>query len=156
MMQQRSETVIDSRSIDKVRLIRGAMRCFTFGALGLMPVLGAGLAVQALRLADRINAELGQPRNRPAVYFYWTPGLLLLWLGDTVLGLAGEVVACVALLTLQSIHVWRSARRMPAPAGNPAYLQVTLGVTLAYAGLALSLWLLAAVGHRIVQLNATS
>lgn len=142
------------RSIDKVRLMRRSMRCFTFGALGLLPVVGAGLAMQALRLADQIHAELGEPKARPPVYLFWIPGLLLIWIGDAALGAAGDIAVWVLLLALQSARVWRDAYRNAAAASNPAHPQLALGVTFAYAGLALSLWLLAAVAHRIVQLNA--
>lgn len=145
--------VAAGRSVDRARLIRRSLRCFTFGALGLFPVVGVGLAMQALRLADRIHAELGAVQERPPVYLFWIPGLLLVWLGDAALGVRGEVAACVVLLAIQSARVWRGVNGLPTAALNPAHLQVALGVTFAYAGLALSLWILAAVGHEVVRVN---
>lgn len=63
-------------SVDRVRLIRRSIRCGWFGFLGLIPVIGLGLAVQAVRLHRQINSEQGTAWEQPAVSWPW----LVYWL----------------------------------------------------------------------------
>ena len=62
-------TEVQPPSVDRVRLIRRGMRCFVFGAIGLIPILGSGLAIQALRLRAGIKAGLGEGRTFPRSTF---------------------------------------------------------------------------------------
>ena len=136
-------------SIDRVRLIRRGARCFAFGAIGLIPVVGAGLAVQALRLGDQLNQELGETRQTRAMCWYWLAGVALVWAADAYFGLSAVLLVCVVLLALQSAHVWRKGRPVAGQQWNPAHRHVRLGVAFACAGLGLSLWLLALVAHQL-------
>lgn len=66
--------------MDRVELIRRSVRCFTFGLLGLIPVLG--LPVAGLALSEFVRAT-----RRAAVE--WNPGSAYLH--------SGLVLACVAM-----------------------------------------------------------
>jgi hypothetical protein len=146
------EPALARPSIDWIRVIRRSMRCYVFGLIGLVPLFGAGLAVQALRLQRKVNEELGQPWNRPFFAFYWIVGLLLLWWTDGVFGLLGDLVACLLVVGVQSWHVWRSFPADREAAWNPGRREVIWGVVSGYAGLAGSIWTLALVAYRIVRL----
>ena len=95
-------TKVQPPSVDRVRLIRRGMRCFVFGSIGLIPILGSGLAIQAIRLRDDIKAELGERPDLPPVYVYWLGGLILLWALDGRWGISGDLATCVVLLAAQT------------------------------------------------------
>lgn len=142
------------RSIDRIRLIRRSMRCFTFGVIGLVPVLGTGLAIQALRLGRAISSDLDERWQIPPVPLYWLIGMVALWATDAAFGLAGDLFAMLVAVGAQSWHVWRRLVAQPEKVWNPARSQVIWGVTLAYAGLAFSLWTLAILAYKLAKMNA--
>ena len=141
------------RSVDMVRIIRRSMRCFVFGLIGLVPILGVGLAVQALRLQRAVCAELGEPWQAPPVYFYLLFTALGLWWLDPRLGFGGDIFLVVAVLTAQSCHVFR---RFPSPekaVWNPGRAALIGGVMLAYAGQTITLSGVVIALCRIVKLS---
>src|SRR5436190_21062131 len=78
VMAQRQK-VLAAKSVDMVRVIRQSIRCFVFGALGAIPIIGIGLAIQALRLHRKVFAELEQSWKPPPLYWYWLIALIYLW-----------------------------------------------------------------------------
>jgi hypothetical protein len=135
------------------------MRCFVFGAIGLIPLAGSGLAVQALRLRAQVGAELCEGRSEPVEsWIYWVVGLAVLGAADVWFGIIGALAACVLMLALQSTVIWR--RQRPIPAGparalHPALRQAVLGEIFASAGLAISLWMVGLLGRRLAELGGS-
>jgi hypothetical protein len=64
---------------DRIRLIERSLRCFVYGLLSLIPLVGLGLALLAIRLHFRTWAESGGDWN-PAKR-YLLGGFCLAWLG---------------------------------------------------------------------------
>jgi hypothetical protein len=128
------------------------MRCFAFGLIGLVPVLGIGLAVQALRLQQRIAFEMKDSWKAPPVYVYWLLGIALLWAVDTHFGSIGDLTMALLVLAAQSFHIWRSFGLSPHRVWNPGRPQLTWGVICAYAGVSLSFWLGAVLLCRVTRL----
>jgi hypothetical protein len=140
------------RSVDMVRVIRRSMRCLVFGLIGLVPILGTGLAVQALRLRQAVSAELGEDWGRLHVSLYWILGMVALWAADGAFGLPGDVVVSFVVLVMQSWHVWRSLPPESKEYWNPGRPELVWGIMFAYAGLGGSLWLLALLVYRLAKL----
>src|SRR5438045_3062360 len=105
------------RSIDMVRVIRRCLRCYFFGAMGLVPLAGVGLAVQALRLRRQVEAELGESKPTPWIVVYSLVGVLLIWALDGPLGGVGDLSAWVILVLVQSWNLWHAL----APRGKPGH-----------------------------------
>lgn len=141
-------------SIDQVRVIRRSRRCFIYGAIGLVPVLGTGLAVQALRLRDDVAAEVGERWAPPPILWLWLGGWVVLWGADAQFGFSGALVAGMALLGAQSWMVWRQAGSDPEAVWNPGRPMLVLGTLFAYAGLSASGWAVALLISRAVRTSA--
>jgi hypothetical protein len=41
----------------KIRMLKGSLRCFVYGLLGFLPVIGLPFAVAALWISGRVRAE---------------------------------------------------------------------------------------------------
>jgi hypothetical protein len=67
---------------DRIGLIERSLRCFVFGLLSLVPLLGLGPAVIALRLHFRTWSESGGEWNPARRYV--TVGFWLAWTGILV------------------------------------------------------------------------
>lgn len=145
-----------SVSIDSVRLIRRCMRCFVFGAIGLLPIVGVGLALQALQLRRLVSSELQEPWVHPRIYWFWLAGIAGLCLAEWRYGLLGDFVVIITLLAAQSVYLFRLLAPVPGGAWNPGFRPLIWGVTFAYAGLSLSLWLIAILLLRIVKWSSAS
>jgi hypothetical protein len=124
------------------------MRCLIFGAIGLIPLFGAGLAVQALRLRRAVSQEVGE-KWTPPVPGWWVAGLLAVSLADRKWGAPGSIAVCVLLLMAQSWHIRQSYHPDTGAVWNPGWPQLIWGTVLASAGLSLSLWLLAVLAARV-------
>jgi len=79
---------------DRIRLIERSLRCFVYGLLSLIPLVGLGLAVLAIRLHSLTWAESGGDWN-PAKR-YLLGGFCLAWLG-TLLSLGALALFAVFL-----------------------------------------------------------
>jgi hypothetical protein len=55
----------------KIRIIKGSLRCFAFGLLGFIPVIGLPFALAALWLSGRIRRQEKQLWNAAKVYRQW-------------------------------------------------------------------------------------
>ena len=82
---------------DKVRVIEQSLRCFVFGLLSLIPLLGLPFAI--LAVARHLNAwSRGEREWNPAKpYLVW--GFGLAWLGGLI-SLGALVIIVVALTKL--------------------------------------------------------
>lgn len=82
-----------TRSEDRIAVIENSLRCFTWGLLGLIPLLGVGCSLVACFLfsrGTRLAAGAPNPARHYARFGYWAAlaglllnsaawGLLLLW-----------------------------------------------------------------------------
>jgi|GEM_PF-1878677 len=123
-----------ARSVDTARLIRCSVRCFWDGAIGAIPVIGLGLAAQALRLHERVRRETGATWRRPALFWYWIIGFGFTVAFDRLFGVAGMFSIFGIFLGLQSCEVWRSFSGAEQSFWNPGARHLRWGVVLAYAG----------------------
>ena len=82
---------------DKVRVIEQSLRCFAFGLLSLIPLLGLPFAI--LAVTRHLNAwSQGAPEWNPArPYLAW--GFGLAWLGGLI-SLGASAIIVVALTKL--------------------------------------------------------
>lgn len=127
-------------SVDRVRLIRRSMRCFVFGLMGAVPLLGLGPACLALRLQRQVAEESGEPVRLDAVEMaaiaavaFIVAVVLLCW------NQAGMVLALgVLLAALQGAWWFRHFHRTEPRQWNPARHLVFWAAALAWAGLILS------------------
>ena len=125
-------------SADRVRLIRRSMRCFVFGLMGAVPLLGLGMACLALLLGRQVAQETGEPVRTAGVngcaVAYFALAVVLLCFDQT-----GLVLALAILLSaLQGYLLFREYRRTNPAQWNPARHLVYWGAGLALAGLNLS------------------
>jgi hypothetical protein len=72
---------------DRIRLIERSLRCFVFGLLSLMPLIGLGLALLAIRLHWQTWADSGG---------VWNPARSYL-LGGFCLACLGFLLSLVAI-----------------------------------------------------------
>ena len=127
-------------SVDRVRLIRCSLRCFWFGVMGAVPLLGLGPACLNLRLQRQLAQETGDPAHiagakMPAISgVAFVLAILLLCLDRP-----GLVLALGLLLSgLPGCLLFRIYRRTEPRQWNPARHLVCWGAGLACAGLVLS------------------
>jgi hypothetical protein len=95
-------------SLDLIRIIRQSHRCFIYGALGVLPWVGIGLALQSLRLRRRVALETNDPWRLPAVWTYWLLGLVSVAISDHFWGFFGAATAFFTVACIQTVHLWRS------------------------------------------------
>lgn len=137
------------RTIDRVQLIRRSIRCFYLGAGGMFPLIGFGLAIQAMRLHREVARELGRKWNAPPVRWYWVFGLVGVLGYLKLFGCAAGALVGLLFVGIQTYHLWRS---LPADFQmNPADNHLRWGVILGYGGTFVSMLavplLLCALAH---------
>jgi len=125
-------------SVDRVRLIRRSMRCFVYGLMGAVPLVGLGMACLTLRLRRELAEETGEPVRltgalRCAIAAF-ALAFVLLCCHQTGLVLALGIL----LPALQGYGLLRQYQRAEPRLWNPARHLVYWGAGLAYAGLVLS------------------
>jgi len=79
--------------MNKIQVIEQSVACQSFGAWSLIPVIGAGFAIAALRRYWRVRAEVGNEWNpaRPQLIH----GAVLAWTGVFI---TSGIIAYSALL----------------------------------------------------------
>ena len=55
----------------KVRMLQSSLRCFAFGLLGLLPVIGIPFAIAALWISGRVRVKEKQLWNAARPYRIW-------------------------------------------------------------------------------------
>ncbi len=146
------QKILAAKSLDMARVIRQSIRCFVFGALGAIPVIGVGLAIQALRLQKGVLAELEQPWKPPPLYWYWLIALLYLWAYGELFGPGGALSIFIIFAGLQTYHLWRSFPPTE-PRWNPGERHLFWGVALAYFGCFGSIVLLGVIAFYVGTIN---
>ena len=69
-------------SADKVRVIEQSLRCFVFGCLGLIPLLGLPFAILAIIRHLNVWSQGDRDWNPAKPYLIW--GFGLAWLGGLI------------------------------------------------------------------------
>jgi len=69
----------------KIRMLQSSMRCFVFGVLGLLPLIGLPFALAALWISGRIRIQEKQLWNAARPYRIW--GVVCAALGTVFWGL---------------------------------------------------------------------
>ncbi len=123
------------RSLDMVRIIRQSTRCFAFGVMGALPILGLGLALQALRLRREVVAETNESWELGPVWVYWLAGPIALWAMDRWFGLRAAAAIFVVLAGAQALHLWLTFPAPPAGLWNPGRRHLLWGTVLACGGI---------------------
>ncbi len=62
---------MNSDAIAKIKMLKGSMRCFVFGLLGLVPILGLPFALATLWISGRIRVTEKQFWNAAKPYRVW-------------------------------------------------------------------------------------
>jgi hypothetical protein len=78
----------------KIRILEGSLRCFTYGLCSLIPVLGPGFAVASGRAWARVRRSYRGRWNPARRYLRWGIGLA------SVGAVLGTVLVFVAILVL--------------------------------------------------------
>jgi len=55
----------------KIRLLRNSLRCFAWGLLGLLPVIGLPFAFAALAISGKVRADQKNHWNAARQYWIW-------------------------------------------------------------------------------------
>ncbi|MGO9588376.1 MAG: hypothetical protein ACLP2Y_19560 [Limisphaerales bacterium] len=55
----------------KIRMLQSSMRCFVFGLLGLIPLIGLPFAIVALWISGRVRVKEKQMWNAAQSYRFW-------------------------------------------------------------------------------------
>jgi hypothetical protein len=55
----------------KIRMLQSSLRCFAFGLLGLLPVIGIPFAIAALWISGRVRVKEKQLWNAARPYRIW-------------------------------------------------------------------------------------
>ena len=82
----------------KIQMLRGSLRCFTCGLLGLLPMVGLPFALAALWISGRVSAEEKNLWNAARPYRIW--GVVCAALGT---------ISWTSILALVVIHAWMLA-----------------------------------------------
>jgi hypothetical protein len=82
---------------DKIRVIEQSLRCFVFGVLSLVPLLGLPFAVLAVGLHLKVWTEVQREWNPAKLYLLWGYGLA--WLGGLI-SLGALAIFVFALMKL--------------------------------------------------------
>jgi len=61
----------DTLPLAKIRMIKSSLRCFVFGLLGLLPLIGLPFALAALWISGRIRLQEKQLWNAARPYRIW-------------------------------------------------------------------------------------
>ena len=85
----------------KIRMLKGSLRCFVCGLLGLLPVIGLPFALAALWISGRVRATEKQFWNAAWPYRIW--GVVCARLG-AVLG--------IGILGIVTVRAWMTAPPM--------------------------------------------
>jgi hypothetical protein len=141
------------KSVDTVRVIRRSLRCFVFGLLGIIPVVGLGLAYQAVRLYGKVVGETSQHWEPPKMRWHWMSGLFCLWGYDQVFGWTGFLSVFAIFTWLITNQVRRSLAQPVGHFWNPAQRHLHWGVALAYAGYFGSISLAALLALRLSEID---
>ena len=67
---------------DRISLIERSLRCFAYGCLSLIPLVGLGFAILAVRTHLKARADGSKEWNPAKVYLHM--GFSLAWLGGLV------------------------------------------------------------------------
>ena len=62
---------MNADAIAKIQMIRGSHRCFAFGLLGLLPVIGLPFALAALWISGRVRVKEKKYWNVAKSYRRW-------------------------------------------------------------------------------------
>ena len=62
---------MNSHAIAKLRMLKGSMRCFAFGVLGLLPMIGLPFALAALWISGRVRVKEKLFWNAARSYRIW-------------------------------------------------------------------------------------
>ena len=121
---------------DRSRLIQRSSRCFYFGLVGLIPLVGIVPAALAIRLHHRVAHDTGEIWNPNGIFTAWGVALLYTWLYTWVWGMGGFLLISGIGFLLQAAAFLRVYQNPSVLAWNPARHQALLGIAMAYTGLA--------------------
>jgi hypothetical protein len=84
---------MNDRVSDKIQMLKSSMRCFIYGLLGLLPVLGLPFALAALFISGRVRVKEKLFWNAARPYRLW-----------------GVVCASIGLIFWSGIYIFIIAR----------------------------------------------
>ncbi len=62
---------MNTQAITKIQMLKSSMRCFVFGLLGLIPLIGLPFALTALWISGRVRVREKQFWNAARPYRIW-------------------------------------------------------------------------------------
>ena len=74
----------------KIQMLQGSLRCFLFGLLGLLPVIGLPFALAALWVSGRVRAKEKQFWNAARPYRLW--GIACATFGAVIWSIVGALL----------------------------------------------------------------
>jgi hypothetical protein len=123
-----------ARTVDQARVLRLAWRCWWFGILGLIPVLGIGLAIQSARLFAQAHLELGLPWIRPKLWPLWLASIFLGVAHIIAAGLPGAFLIYALTLAAQSRSLFQSFPSWQTAPSQLGRNHLRAGLILGYTG----------------------
>ena len=88
---------MNDRASDKIQMLNGSLRCFRFGLLGLIPLVGLPFALAALLLSGRVRLQEKLSWNAARPYRIW--GVVCAAFGTVVwLGLLTIIIARAVMI----------------------------------------------------------
>ena len=86
----------------KIRMLKSSMRCFVFGLLGLIPLIGLPFAPSALWISGRVRVREKQLWNAARPYRIW--GLVCAAVGTILWTGVLAIIVAHALMIAQGIE----------------------------------------------------
>jgi hypothetical protein len=135
--------------MDRVRIIHRSSRCFVFGLIGTIPILGLSMAWLAMRLKRQVASETGETVRLRAVNMATIAAVAIIFPLLIAECYSAAFATVAALLCMEFFLLHRQYQKTIPPEWNPARHLLYWGVGLAYAGYIFSFTLLIALALAI-------
>jgi hypothetical protein len=121
---------------DRSRTIQRSLRCFRFGLVGLLPIVGTVPALLAISLFRKVAHDTGDPWRPTWVRAGWLIALLYAGTYTVLFGLGGFLLIVMIGYAIQLAASWHAYCHDDTLAWNPARPWALAGISMAYSGLA--------------------
>ncbi len=121
---------------DRTRVIQRSLRCFHFGLIGLVPVIGVVPALLAIASYHQCARDIGDTWQPKWLLIGWLIPILYVGIYTYSMSLDGFALMILVGAAIQIAAIVEAWRHQDYLAWNPARRLAILGLAMAYSGLA--------------------